>query len=38
MGEYLPRVHYMTKAQFEALGAKPRADTVPVWRVLAGNG
>jgi hypothetical protein len=37
MGDYLPRVHYMTKAQFEALGAKPKADKVPEWRVLSGN-
>jgi hypothetical protein len=32
MGEYLPRVHYMTKAEFEALGARPRATRIPLWR------
>jgi hypothetical protein len=32
MGDYLPRVHYMTRAEFEALGARPRADRIPVWR------
>jgi hypothetical protein len=37
MGDHLPRVHYMTKAQFEALGARPRAGSIPVWKSLAGN-
>jgi hypothetical protein len=32
MGDYLPRVHDMTTAEFETLGARPRADRVPVWR------
>jgi hypothetical protein len=32
MGEYLPRVHYMTKAEFEALGPRPRAEAVPSWQ------
>jgi hypothetical protein len=28
---YLPVVHYMTKAQFEALGSQVKADNIPVW-------
>jgi hypothetical protein len=28
---YLPRVHYMTKAEFETLGNNITAETVPVW-------
>lgn len=28
---YLPRVHYMTKAEFEAIGSKVTAENVPVW-------
>lgn len=28
---YLPRVHYMTKAQFEALGNNLDAEKIPVW-------
>ncbi len=28
---YLPRVHYMTKAQFEAIGSNVNAENVPVW-------
>ena len=28
---YLPTVHYMTKAEFEALGTNVRAENVPVW-------
>ena len=28
---YLPRVHYMTKAQFEAIGTTVDAENVPVW-------
>lgn len=28
---YLPRVHYMTTAEFEALGTNCAADRIPVW-------
>lgn len=28
---YLPKIHYMTKAEFEALGANVTAEHVPVW-------
>ena len=28
---YLPRLHYMTKAEFEALGNNVTAETVPIW-------
>jgi hypothetical protein len=38
MGDYLPRVHYMTVAQFEALGSQPSATGMPVWTHLSGNG
>ncbi len=31
LGEYLPRVHYLSRAEFEKLGATLRADRVPVW-------
>ncbi|MEM9450774.1 MAG: hypothetical protein AAFY17_06200 [Cyanobacteria bacterium J06642_11] len=30
--EYLPRVHYMTKSEFEALGSNVRPETLPIWR------
>jgi hypothetical protein len=32
LGEYLPKVHYMTKREFEALGRSVNANNVPVWR------
>ena len=32
MGEYQPRVHYLTTAEFEALGARVRPGDVPLWR------
>lgn len=32
LGEYLPRVHYMTKQQFEALGRRVNPINVPVWQ------
>ena len=28
---YLPKVHYMTKAEFEAIGTNVTAENVPVW-------
>jgi hypothetical protein len=28
---YLPRVHYMTKAEFEALGNNLNAEKIPIW-------
>ncbi len=28
---YLPKVHYLTKAEFEALGANLSAEKIPVW-------
>jgi F5/8 type C domain len=28
---YLPKVHYLTKAEFEALGSRLSAEKVPVW-------
>jgi hypothetical protein len=31
IGWYQPRIHYMTKAQFEALGSVVKADDVPAW-------
>lgn len=38
MGEYLPQVHYMTKADFEALGTIESAKNIPAWNTLHGNG
>ena len=32
MGDYLPRMHYMSREQFEALGPRPRAADLPAWR------
>lgn len=32
LGRYQPRVHYMSRAEFEALGSRVRATDVPVWR------
>lgn len=32
LGEYLPKVHYMTKAKFEALGSPVDSASVPVWK------
>lgn len=31
LGEYLPKVHYMSKADFEKLGTNLRADQIPEW-------
>ena len=31
MGEYLPRVHYLSRREFEALGISPRSDQIPRW-------
>jgi hypothetical protein len=31
LGEYLPRVHYLSRSEFEKLGATPRADRIPLW-------
>jgi len=31
LGWYQPQIHYMTTAEFEALGDKVKADNVPVW-------
>jgi hypothetical protein len=38
MGDYLPRVHYMTRAQFEALGPRLKPAAIPVWTRPEGNG
>lgn len=32
LGAYVPRVSYLTRAQFEALGDRIAADAVPIWR------
>lgn len=32
IGEYLPRVGYMDRAEFEALGPAVTARSVPAWR------
>ena len=32
LGHYLPRIHYMSRAEFEALGSDIRAEDVPVWK------
>lgn len=32
LGDYIPRVSYLTRSQFEALGAAVTPDRVPVWR------
>lgn len=32
MGEYLPRVHYLTRQAFESLGPKLRYHQIPVWQ------
>lgn len=32
LGEYLPQVHYMTKAEFEALGSSVYSTSLPVWK------
>jgi len=32
LGEYLPRVHYLSKAEFEALGKNVTPQRVPVWK------
>lgn len=31
LGEYLPRIHYMTSDEFSALGASPEMDDLPLW-------
>ena len=33
MGEYLPQVHYMTKKDFESLGAKLDPTKIPDWNI-----
>jgi hypothetical protein len=32
LGEYQPRVHYLTRRAFEALGPRVEAAAVPIWR------
>ena len=32
LGWYLPQVHYLTREEFETLGAKVNAAQVPVWK------
>jgi hypothetical protein len=32
LGDYLPRVHYLSKEEFERLGTKVTPDRVPLWR------
>lgn len=32
LGEYLPQVHYLTKAEFEKLGSPVKPNNVPAWR------
>lgn len=31
LGEYLPRIHYLSKQEFEALGSQITYDKVPIW-------
>ena len=31
LGEYLPRVHYLRKEDFERLGGKVTPERVPIW-------
>ena len=38
LGEYLPRIHYMSKADFEALGNQLDSRNIPIWENLKGNG
>jgi hypothetical protein len=32
LGEYLPRLHYLGRADFEQLGGNVRADRIPLWK------
>lgn len=32
LGEYLPRIHYLSRSQFEALGPRPTPESLPIWR------
>ncbi|MGA7935698.1 MAG: hypothetical protein WCA35_19265, partial [Kovacikia sp.] len=32
LGEYQPKVHYLSKEEFERLGASVQANTVPTWK------
>lgn len=32
LGEYLPRVHYMSRAEFERLGGAVTPDRIPLWQ------
>jgi hypothetical protein len=32
LGEYLPRLHYLSRAEFEALGSNTQAGKMPPWR------
>ncbi len=32
LGDLLPRIHYLTRAEFEALGSTLTLDSIPVWR------
>jgi hypothetical protein len=38
MREYLPKIHYMTKIDFETLGNNLKYDQIPDWVNLKGNG
>ncbi|MGV9198975.1 MAG: hypothetical protein ACOC4M_09055 [Promethearchaeia archaeon] len=38
MGEYLPKIHYMSRQEFEALGSNLTADEIPEWEKLEGTG
>jgi hypothetical protein len=31
MGEYLPRIHYLSRVEFERLGTNLRARNIPAW-------
>jgi hypothetical protein len=38
MGEYLPKIHYMSVEDFEKLGKINSYKEIPLWRELKGNG
>lgn len=32
LGDYQPRIHYMTRAEFERLGQRPTVESLPIWK------
>jgi hypothetical protein len=32
LGDHLPRLHYLGRAEFEQLGGNVRADRIPLWK------